>query len=542
MTHSRYTFGMKKLWFPAILLWPLLLASCDLPSLNDGSSDTSSTSLGSSSVSEESSASNNDGSSTSVTQDPLNWQLMWQDEFDYNGLPDPTKWGYDVGGGGWGNNELQYYTNADLDNAKVENGQLTITARRETIENRQYSSARLVSRGKGDFLYGRMEARAKLPRGRGTWAAIWMLPTDWVYGGWPTSGEIDIMEHVGYDPNVVHATIHTDTYNHMKNTQLGNQLTLNDVFDTFHDYVVEWEPGLIRAYINDTLYATFAFNVDDIKDGPSYLAWPFDQDFHFILNIAIGGSWGGVQGVDDSIFPTSMVVDHVRVYQKPYGEGDTTDPTAIQDPMVQHRTANSVAISWKPASDNRKVKEYTVRVNGALYATASVPAIYIDGLTPETNYQIDVIAVDFNNNLSPSFTFTATTAGYPTINERIEAEAYTSQSGVQFQSTTDFGGGDNAGWFDAGDYLEYLVQVPTSGQYQLEARIAGLDASGQFSLSANQVSKISIDTPITGGWQSWQTITSSPFSLSEGLNTIRLQVTRPGFNLNYFRIIHATST
>jgi beta-glucanase (GH16 family) len=206
------------------------------------------------------------------------------------------------------------------------------------MQNNQYTSAHLVTRGKGDFLYGRMESRAKLPTGRGTWPAIWMLPTDWEYGGWPTSGEIDIMEHVGYDPNVVHATIHTDTYNHSKGTQVGESMTLVDVFETYHEYAIEWEPGVIRAYIDDILYATFAFNTDDIADGPSHLAWPFDKDFHFIFNIAVGGTWGGVQGVNPDAFPTSMTVDYVRVYQKNYAEDDILDPTSVYELIEQDLT------------------------------------------------------------------------------------------------------------------------------------------------------------------------------------------------------------
>ena len=137
---------------------------------------------------------------------------MWADDFDYIGKPDPAKWGYDMGGHGWGNHELEYYTN-DEKNANVKNGNLTITAIREPKEGMEYSSARLVTKGKGDFLYGRFEIRAQLPTGKGTWPAIWMLATDNEYGGWPKSGEIDIMEHVGYDQNKVHITVHTQAFN-----------------------------------------------------------------------------------------------------------------------------------------------------------------------------------------------------------------------------------------------------------------------------------------------------------------------------------------
>jgi beta-glucanase (GH16 family) len=235
--------------------------------------------------------------------------LVWSDEFDKNGKPDTTKWNYDIGDGGWGNNELQFYTN-ELKNARIENGILIIEAHLDTAAEKPYSSARMVTKHKGDWLYGRIEVRAKLPRGKGTWPAIWMLPTDWKYGGWPTSGEIDIMEHVGYDPGVIHGTIHTESYNHIKGTQKEGKINIPDCQDAFHVYAVEWTDNKMDFFVDDKLYHT----VDrDPKD--DHKGWPFDQRFHLILNIAMGGNWGGKEGVDDSIWPQRMEVDYVRVYQ-----------------------------------------------------------------------------------------------------------------------------------------------------------------------------------------------------------------------------------
>lgn len=235
--------------------------------------------------------------------------MVWNDEFNYTGLPASDKWGYDVGGGGWGNNELQYYTNARSENARVENGNLIIEARKEQYEGMEYTSARLVTRQKGDWLYGRVEAYAKLPSGRGTWPAIWMLPTNWVYGNWPKSGEIDIMEYVGYDPGVVHGSIHTEAYNHVLGTQKTATYSVPDAETAFHLYALEWTPEKIDIYVDNNKYFTFA---NEHKD---YKTWPFDQVFHLILNIAVGGNWGGVQGVDPNIWPQKMYVDYVRVYQ-----------------------------------------------------------------------------------------------------------------------------------------------------------------------------------------------------------------------------------
>jgi beta-glucanase (GH16 family) len=242
----------------------------------------------------------------------LNWQFeskpVWADEFNYTGQPDPEKWGYDTGGTGWGNNELQFYTN-NATNARVTDGVLKITARRESMDGKEYTSARLVTKNKGDFLYGRFEIKAKLPTGLGTWPAIWMLPTDWAYGGWPRSGEIDIMEHVGYDQNNVHITVHTEAYNHGKNTQKGKSKIIETASSAFHLYRVDWTPYAIRGYIDDL--PVFEFR----NEGKGIDEWPFDKRFHLLLNIAVGGNWGGARGVDPSVFPQSMEVDYVRVYK-----------------------------------------------------------------------------------------------------------------------------------------------------------------------------------------------------------------------------------
>lgn len=233
---------------------------------------------------------------------------VWADEFNYTGLPASDKWVYDLGGSGWGNNELENYTNT-ISNASVENGKLSITARKESLGGRDYTSARLASRGKGDFLYGRFEIKAKLPAGKGTWPAIWMLPTDWEYGGWPKSGEIDIMEHVGYDPNVVHISTHSEAYYFKINTQKTSTKVIPTAMTEFHLYRVDWTPFAIRGYIDDVKIFEFT------NEGKGSVAWPFDKKFHILLNLAVGGDWGGAQGVDQTAFPTAMEIDYVRVYK-----------------------------------------------------------------------------------------------------------------------------------------------------------------------------------------------------------------------------------
>jgi beta-glucanase (GH16 family) len=241
-----------------------------------------------------------------------NWAFettpVWEDNFTGSGALDATKWGYDLGGSGWGNNELQNYT-ASTNNARMENGNLVIEAKREASGGRDYSSARVISKGKGDFLYGRFEVRAKLPRGRGTWPAIWMLSTDAHYGNWPASGEIDIMEHVGYDQNKVHFSVHTSAFNHTLNTQKSASKIVSDASDAFHNYRLDWTPYAVRGFIDGVQYFEF------INDGKGFTSWPFDKRFHLLLNIAVGGNWGGAQGVDNAIFPARMEIDYVKVFK-----------------------------------------------------------------------------------------------------------------------------------------------------------------------------------------------------------------------------------
>lgn len=241
-------------------------------------------------------------------------ELVWSDEFEVDGAPDSSRWNYDLGDGcpdncGWGNNELQYYTK-DPRNVRVSDGKLIIEAHRDSLGGKAFTSTKIVSRDKGDWLYGRFEIRAKLPRGKGTWPAIWMLPTDWKYGGWPASGEIDIMEHVGYDPEVIHGTIHTEAYNHIKQTQKEGKITIPGAQDEFHTYIVDWTKDRMDFFVDDKLYHTVHRVPED-----DYKGWPFDQRFYLIMNVAVGGNWGGAKGVDPDIWPQRMEVDWVRVYR-----------------------------------------------------------------------------------------------------------------------------------------------------------------------------------------------------------------------------------
>jgi len=249
------------------------------------------------------------GHFSSFTQ---NNALVWSDEFNYTGLPAAEKWSYDEGGHGWGNNEIQYYTKDRTENARVEDGHLIIEARRESYGGKDYTSARLVSRGKGDWLYGRVEVRARLQGGRGTWSAIWMMPGNWSFndGNWPDIGEIDIMEHVGHDPGVIHASAHSKDYQWQAGTQKTDTISVSDFGDEFHSYILEWTPEVLKVFVDDKQYFEY------INEGLGESKWPYDKPYYLILNLAVGGAWGSVKGIDEAAFPQTMEVDYVRIYQR----------------------------------------------------------------------------------------------------------------------------------------------------------------------------------------------------------------------------------
>lgn len=249
-----------------------------------------------------------------INTDIGTWNLVWNDEFNYNGLPDSSKWNYEVGGNGWGNNEKQYYVKESIDNSIVQDGKLHIIANKKEIENSHYSSAKLTTYQRFSLQYGKIEVMAKLPEGNGTWPAIWMLPESLINGkeGWPLCGEIDIMEHVGKDPDVIHTSLHSKLYNHMIGTQITYFEKFQDVFNTFHKYAIEWNEKSIKFIIDDKLF----FETAKGENGRNSLneGWPFDKPYYLILNLAIGGNWGGE--IDNSIFPVEMQIDYVRIYIK----------------------------------------------------------------------------------------------------------------------------------------------------------------------------------------------------------------------------------
>ncbi len=252
------------------------------------------------------------------------FKMVWSDEFD-NGFDDSV-WSYDIWPARAVNDEDQAYTDREK-NLRFEDGHLVIEAHLEDYGDAKYTSARIHSAGKRDILYGRIDVRAKLPSGMGTWPAIWMLPSDpfryatkcsagdtWQGNpdcdAWPNSGEIDIMEHVGYQMGHVHGTVHNEAYYWLKWEQRKGRVILDDVDTEFHVYSLEWTPDRIDVLVDDILYFTY------VNEGDGWRSWPYDHEHHMVLNIAVGGAWGRAGGgIDDSIFPQKMYIDYVRVFE-----------------------------------------------------------------------------------------------------------------------------------------------------------------------------------------------------------------------------------
>lgn len=239
-------------------------------------------------------------------------RLVFQDEFNCSGMPDTTKWGYEKGY--LRNGEKQYYTVGRRENCYVEDGRLHIVARNDSAmvdgDVRPVTSTSLFTKGKHFWKYCYVEVRAKLPSCRGTWPAIWMMPEKSVYGRWPKSGEIDIMEHVGYAPEHVHYAAHSEKYNHVKGIQKNTHVDCGDAADRFHVYGLEWTEDEMTWILDGKRMFTVA------RDEDGWEAWPFDQEFYLILNLAFGGGWGGQQGIDLTKLPQVYEIDYVRVFQR----------------------------------------------------------------------------------------------------------------------------------------------------------------------------------------------------------------------------------
>jgi len=315
-----------------------------------------------------------------------NWKLVWSDEFDQS-IIDEYKWNKLRWRPGWVNNEEQAYTNRDT-NIFVRDGKLVIRALiepgyvdvdyNESEYNANFTSGRLNTSGKNSWTYGKFDINAKLPKGKGSWPAIWMLGNTISSEGWPDCGEIDIMEHVGFDEGNIHASIHTTDYNHMNGTQKSGQVEVPTVTDSFHLYSLEWDSTYIQYSIDNNPYF-FIYNDSNGNQDK----WPFNLDHYLILNLAIGGDWGGAQGIDPSFFPMEMEVDYVRVFKK----------TEI---------GKSVNVRFQVDMKNEVVSGTGLWLSGGNLSPSSKGGLQMDAKTDSTIWDL-VLTLPKNSNFTYKF-------------------------------------------------------------------------------------------------------------------------------------------
>lgn len=408
------------------------------------------------------------------------WTQVWADNGDgaANSLPDSSKWRNDTGGNGWGNSELESYTNR-WQNARYDGaGNLVIEARAETYTGsdgitRNYTSGRLLTAATFNQAYGRFEANIKIPYGQGIWPAFWMLGNNIGSVGWPTCGEIDIMENVGYEPNITHGTIHGPGYSGAGG--IGAPFDLGaPVHNSFHQFAVEWEPSIIRWYVDGV--ERVARTPADLPGGST---WVYDHPHFLLLNLAVGGAWPGNPDGSTS-FPQQMTVDYVRVY--------TRDST--QRP----------------------------------YLGAPLPI-------PGT-----IQAEDFDDG-GPGVAYNDTTV----LNQG-GLNAFRNSEQVDLEACTDSGGGVDLGWTAPGEWLEYTVNVAAAGPYALSARMASADAGGtfHFRLDGSDLGNSQFTVPNSGGWQAWTSLGPQTVNLPAGQHLLQLRYDTAGpgggcGNLNWFR-------
>jgi beta-glucanase (GH16 family) len=457
-----------------------------------------------------------------------NWQLVWSDEFT-NGIS--GDWVFETGAGGWGNNELQYYRR---ENASVQNGQLVISAKRESFGGANYTSVRMKTQGKKSWKFGKIEARIATPSFQGVWPAFWMLGDNISSVGWPSCGEIDIMEHVNTGGEV-RGTIHWANANG-SHAEYGGGTSTN--ITTFHNYSVEWDASSIKWLVDGVKYheANIAGNINSTDE--------LHNNFFILLNLAIGGNWPGFS-IDNGAFPANMYVDYVRVYQ----DNGIPPPPSGGGVATVYKDCNFAGYAGGLA-----VGDYAY---GQLYAKG-IGNEDISSLKVNGGYQIELFEHDNFTGASIVFggddaclvdngwndrttSLKVRAGGTPSFSRTIQAEDYSAMLGVQKENTTDAGGGQNVGYIDNGDWMAYnAVNFPTSGTYTVEYRVASM-SGGKVSmdLNAGSIQLGAVNIPATGGWQNWTTVTQT-VNVNAGTYNVGLYSQTGGWNINWFRISKAS--
>lgn len=418
--------------------------------------------------------------------------LIFQDEFNGTSL-DLSKWNYDLGNGcpslcGWGNNEKEYYTNS-TQNVNVSDGYLNLTALYSPNymgSGSDFTSGKIQTKGKFDRLYGRFEAKIKMPAGSGLWPAFWMLPTDNYYGSWPTSGEIDIMEYRGDQEATIHSTLH---YGNVWPGDLWDGTSYNlpsgNFTDAFHEFAVEWQPGILKFYVDNVLIKTETQNPNSLNPASNNpVSWPWDKRYYIILNLALGGGFSGNPSTQDILnsttFPQSLQVDYVRVYDMA--------PLTTQAPFA----GTAIAIPGKIEAEN-----YNIGCEGVAYHDT-------DSINQGNVYRSD---------------------------------------GVDIEVCTDAGGGYDVGWTAPGEWLNYDVNITSSGYYTISARMASLPGGKNFHLELDSINITGpMTVPATGAWSTFQTITVTNVHLTSGSKVLKIVFDDGGVNCNWVQFDLLTNT
>ena len=493
------------------------------------------------------------------------YQLVWSDEFDGTSL-NTANWSYDVGNGcpnlcGWGNAELQYYRSQ---NVSVSGGNLIIEAR-EQDAGYDYTSGKIHSRNKQDFLYGKVEARMKVPTGGGMWPAFWMMPTDNVYGGWAASGEIDIMETCN-NTDYIGGTIHYGG-GWPNNTYSGGSYSPGgiDFSDAFHVYTIEWEPDVMRWYVDGNLYSTKTSSQWYSDAAPSNPRAPFDQDFYIIMNAAVGGNYTGCtsSGCITASFPQQYLIDWVRVYQESSNIAPTVSITSPSN-GAQLPVGNIVIDATASDSDGSVAtvefyeganllgedtsSPYSFTWNSVTDGCYTITAKAIDDVGGSSTDSVD-IEVGIGCGQAPfwgspfvipaqieaeDYDFGGEGVAYHDNDAGNQGNEYRTLEGVDIQICDE--GSYNTGWTDPAEWMEYTIDIPAAGDYTIDIRVASNSSGGNFHIEFNGVDETgNITVPVTGGWQNWTTV-SATATLSAGTQIMRFVSGSDGYNVNYFDI------
>ncbi len=480
-----------------------------------------------------------------------NYPLVWSDEFDGPEI-NSANWTHEIGGGGWGNNELEYYTDRAV-NSYIDNGVLVVKALSENYGGRNYTSARMITRGKKFWRYGKIEARMRLPYGQGIWPAFWMLGEQFTTVGWPACGEIDIMEMVGGDgDNRVHGTIHFD--NNGYQSWGGHYVLPSGIFaDDFHVFAIHWTPEKIEWYLDDILY----YDADIQAAGMT----EFHENFFIILNLAVGGNWPGNPDAT-TVFPQTLEVDYVRVYQDTSGlavvnmtepgnnstfaAGEIIPITAevnyggeVENVEFYQGQVKIGETSLYPYQMNwRDVQPGSYQVSGRVVTVSGIDVLSDPvtvtvgdgaGPSPYTGYGTPVPGIIEAEN----YDLGGPNVAYYDTDVQNSGYQYRADEQVDIERCSDNGGGYNVGWINTNEWLMYTVDVHQAGSYTIDVRVAANAAGSAYRIDidgSNQSGTVFV--PATGGWQNWITLSVENVTLGVGIHNLKFVAESGGFNLN----------